>query len=74
MRFTANATGKKVIAGPAEATAMGNIIIQLIAAGTIKSVKEAREKIDDLTTYLPENEELWSRKREKFLSIIGAKR
>jgi rhamnulokinase/L-fuculokinase len=74
MRFTANATGKKVISGPAEATAMGNVIIQLIAADAVKSVKDARDKIDNLITYLPENEELWNRKREKFLAIIGAKR
>ncbi len=66
MRFTANATGKKVIAGPSEATAIGNIIIQLIAAGELKSVKEAREKIEGLVSYLPTNGEIWSGKREKF--------
>ncbi len=72
MRFTANATGKKVIAGPSEATAIGNIIIQLIAAGELKSVKEAREKIEGLVSYLPEDGEIWNRKREKFQAILAA--
>ena len=72
MRFTANATGKKVIAGPSEATAMGNIIIQLIAAGELKSVKEAREKIEGLVSYLPEDGEIWRGKREKFLAVLTA--
>jgi len=69
MQYTANATGKKVIAGPAEATALGNVIVQLICAGVIKNVEEARTKITALVTYLPENETVWNLKRQKFTAL-----
>ncbi len=41
--MTAKATGKKVIAGPVEATAIGNLIMQMIGAGEIKDLSEARK-------------------------------
>ena len=37
-QLTADATGTPVIAGPIEATAMGNIAVQIIAAGAIKDL------------------------------------
>jgi len=69
MQYTANAAGKKVIAGPAEATALGNIIVQLISAGVIKNVEEARAKITGLVTYLPQDEATWELKRQKFAAL-----
>jgi rhamnulokinase len=42
---TANATGRTVIAGPVEATALGNLLIQSPACGTIGSIAEGREAI-----------------------------
>jgi len=42
-RMTAKATGKTVIAGPVEASAVGNILVQLMAAGEIRSLDEGRE-------------------------------
>lgn len=44
-QFTANALGKKVITGPIEATASGNILMQAKAAGQIKTLAEGREII-----------------------------
>jgi len=44
-QFTANATGLEVIAGPSEATALGNIIVQAIATRELSSIKEGRELI-----------------------------
>lgn len=41
-QLTANATGKTVCAGPTEATAVGNIMAQMIQAGELKSLTEAR--------------------------------
>lgn len=41
--LTAKVTGRKVVAGPAEATAAGNILAQMIADGMFRDVKEARE-------------------------------
>jgi rhamnulokinase len=44
-RLTAKITGKNVIAGPAEATAIGNIMAQMIAAGELKGLAEGRKGI-----------------------------
>ncbi len=43
--LTAKATGKKVITGPTEATAIGNLIMQMIGAGELKDLPEARKII-----------------------------
>lgn len=42
-RLTKLKTGKKVITGPAEGTAIGNLIMQMVGAGDINSVSEGRE-------------------------------
>ena len=44
-QFVADATGRKVIAGPTEATAIGNILVQATAAGAIADLAEAREVV-----------------------------
>ena len=44
-QFTADATGKSVIAGPVEATALGNIGMQVLATGTAASLEEVRTMI-----------------------------
>ena len=72
MRYTANAAGKKIITGPAEAAALGNIIVQLIHAGVIKNAEEARAKITGLVTYLPQDEAIWEKKRQKFAALKQA--
>ena len=43
--LTAEATGKAVYAGPIEATALGNLLVQMLAAGEFGSLKEGREAI-----------------------------
>ena len=43
--FTANATGRRVSAGPKEATALGNLIVQFAGAGAIASIDEGRDLI-----------------------------
>ena len=43
--LTAKACGKKVLVGPTESTALGNIIAQMLSTGEIKSIKQARELI-----------------------------
>lgn len=45
--LTALETGKTVYAGPTEATAIGNIIAQMIAAGEVKDLKTARKLVFD---------------------------
>ena len=56
-QLTANATGKTVYAGPTEATAIGNIVCQMLACGDLPSVSEARACIFDsfaVKTFTPE--------------------
>ncbi|MCL2512304.1 MAG: rhamnulokinase [Oscillospiraceae bacterium] len=61
-QMAANACNKTVVAGPAEATVLGNIAVQLIASGDIKSVAEAREIIaagENLKIYEPSSCGAW---------------
>jgi len=44
-QFVADTTGRRVIAGPSEATAIGNILTQAIGAGVLKDLAEAREVV-----------------------------
>ncbi len=72
-QMTANITGKTVIAGPDEATVMGNVAVQLIAAGEIADIKAARKVVEnstELKTYLPQDTELWRTHFEAFCKII----
>lgn len=72
-QFTAEGTHRKVITGPVEATAMGNILMQAYAIGEIKSLDELRDvvrKSTELNEYLPANNEAWDKAYEKFLQII----
>ena len=73
-QFTANATGSQVVAGPIEATAMGNIAVQLIAAGEIKDLHEARQLISnsfDTILYEPKNEAEWSEAAARYDELWG---
>lgn len=72
-QFTANATGKPVIAGPVEATAIGNIMMQAIATGDIASIAEGRELVKrsfDVVTYEPQNVEQWDEAYQRSRAIL----
>ena len=74
-RMTASSTGATVIAGPAEATVMGNAAVQLISLGEIKSLEDAREMIrnsTELKTYLPDDPETWNAVFPEYKKYIGA--
>jgi len=61
-RFTANALGKKVITGPIEATASGNILMQAKATGQIKTLSEARKIVRnsfEVKEYQPQDAQVW---------------
>jgi rhamnulokinase len=44
-QFTADACGRPVVAGPAEATALGNILVQAIAAGALPDLATGRRAV-----------------------------
>jgi sugar (pentulose or hexulose) kinase len=67
-QFTANALGKKVITGPIEATASGNVLMQARATGQIESLEQAREIARNsfhLKEYEPQDVELWDKQYAK---------
>jgi rhamnulokinase len=45
--LTARSTGKDVVTGPVEATAIGNILAQMIHAGVVETVQEARRMVSN---------------------------
>lgn len=68
-QFTADATGKRVLAGPAEATALGNIAVQMMATGAVGSLGQARGIIDrsfPTEVFEPRNCDQWDRHAERF--------
>jgi rhamnulokinase len=68
-QFTADATGRPVVAGPAEATALGNIAMQMLATGAVTSLAEARRIIDrsfPVERYEPSNFDLWDAQYKRF--------
>lgn len=72
-QMTADATGRSVIAGPAEATAAGNAIVQLIALGELGSVDEARAMLSesaDLRTYEPRDSAAWDEHYPRFCALV----
>jgi len=72
-QMAANACNITVYAGPIEATALGNIAVQLMAIGEIKDLKEARKIIKnsfDTKEYKPENVDAWQKAYEAYKKII----
>ncbi len=68
-QFTANATGRQILAGPAEGTAAGNILVQAISFGEITGVEEARQimrRSTELAVFAPQNQSLWQEATQRF--------
>lgn len=73
-QVVANATGKKVITGPKEATSMGNIILQAIGLGEINTVQEGRKIVKnsiEINEYIPQKQQDLEDKYKKYLDIIN---
>jgi rhamnulokinase len=61
-QFTADVTGRTVVTGPVEATAIGNILMQAIGLKHLKNLAEAREVVRasyDPEVYEPQHSEIW---------------
>lgn len=75
-QFAADASHRTVCAGPVEATTLGNIAMQYIAAGEIKDMWEARQIIRnsfDVQIFEPDRSEAdaWDEAYGRFLALIG---
>lgn len=63
-QMTANATGRRVLAGPGEATALGNVAVQMMAAGELSGLSQARALVSRSchpVEYCPRSEPGWER-------------
>jgi rhamnulokinase len=71
-QFTADATGLPVYAGPVEATAIGNILVQTMALGKISSLDEIREIVKRSfrpNLYEPQPTSYWDKTYEQFVKL-----
>lgn len=72
-QMTADATGCTVIAGPYEATAVGNLIVQGIGLGLIEDLKAARALVRrsfPVATYAPQRSAAWDEAYARFCELI----
>jgi rhamnulokinase len=68
-QLTADATGKTVLAGPVEATALGNVALQILATGGASSLQEIRAVIDRsfrTDVFEPRETDKWHQHVERF--------
>ena len=72
-QFTADATGRSVIAGPVEATALGNIVMQMLATGAVSDLAEARRIIEHsfpVERFEPSAADRWSAQYRRFREYV----
>ncbi len=72
-QFAADATGRQVVTGPIEATAVGNVIIQMMALGHIASLEEGRQVVRnsfDVATYEPSGGSDWDDAYARLLAVM----
>ena len=71
-QFAADATGRFVVAGPVEATAIGNVLVQALALGHIDTLSEARALVRrsfQVETFEPGNTDAWDEAYERYLAL-----
>jgi rhamnulokinase len=72
-QFTADATGRTVYAGPVEATALGNIAMQMVATGTVASLAEARRVVErsfPVDRFEPRETDRWNEHYQRFQQYL----
>ena len=72
--MTANSIGRRVVAGPVEGTAIGNLLVQAMASGEVKDIQELREVVaasfpNDY--FEPENKEAWDAAYEEYKKVTA---
>jgi rhamnulokinase len=74
-QMTADACNRRVVAGPVEATAIGNVMMQAIAAGEVGSIVQAREIVRQsfpVEEYQPCDSAAWDEAYTRFVKIVAA--
>jgi rhamnulokinase len=75
-QFTADACNRTVVAGPVEATAIGNVLVQALGLGLLGSLADAREVVRNsfgVRTYTPKNAPAWEGPYQKFVELISSR-
>ncbi len=73
-QFAANGTGLRVVTGPVEATAIGNILMQAIALGHIDSLESSRQVVRqsfEVETYQPQEREAWNEAYQRYQTVVN---
>ncbi|TWT56641.1 rhamnulokinase [Allorhodopirellula solitaria] len=71
-QMTADACNRRVVAGPVEATAIGNVVMQMIGTGQLSSIEEARALVQasfPTKTYTPQNTQAWDAPADRFAKL-----
>jgi rhamnulokinase len=74
-QMTADACNRPVLAGPVEATAIGNVLVQAMASGEVKSLDEARAIVRrsfDVKRFEPREPQLWQSAYDRFRAIVAS--
>ena len=74
-QFAANAIGSEVAACPVEATALGNILVQMLSDGAINELSEGRQIVLNsslVETYQPTDSQVWAQAKETFTRLTGS--
>ena len=72
-QLTADACNRPVVAGPVEATAIGNALVQAIGLGLLASLADAREVVRrsfEMRDYAPQNPDRWQSQYERFRGYL----
>ncbi|HTL54471.1 MAG TPA: rhamnulokinase family protein [Candidatus Limnocylindrales bacterium] len=72
-QFTADACQRPVLAGPVEATAMGNLLVQVRSNGEVSSLGEIRRVVRnscEVSSYEPGRPEAWDMAADRFAGLF----
>jgi rhamnulokinase len=75
-QFAADATHRRVITGPVEATATGNLLMQALAMGEIASLEQGRDLVRrsfSVETFTPNDDDGWHEAYARLLELLSVK-
>jgi rhamnulokinase len=73
-QITADVSGRRVVAGPVEATALGNIVVQAVATGNLANIESGRHAVEssvNLLRYEPELSAAYDNAYDRFLDLLS---
>lgn len=74
MQYAANALNMQVLCGPVEGTALGNVLMQMKASGSVRTLEQMRQISADsvnLVMYLPIDADIWNEEYKRYLEITS---